>query len=115
MTNKNRIGGGRRNRTEIVIQILETVADNSENGDGTTKTTLMYEIFLNNNQLREYLAVLTAYNLLRYDPAMGIYSTTKKGLRYLDLWYNINDMTNELRPRRQQQMWMNRKSGEGRF
>jgi len=108
MTDQNRIDG-RGSRIEIVAQILEAVADYSENGDGVTKTTLMYEVFLNNNQLREYLAALTAYNLLRYDPATGKSNSTKKGLRYLELWYNINEMANELQPHQQQQMWMKRK------
>ena len=100
----------RRSRTEIIIQILKAVADHSKNdGGGVTKTMLMYELFLNsNNQLREYLAALTAYNLLHYDPAMGMYSTTKKGLRYLELCYNINDMANELLEQ-QQEMWMKKK------
>jgi len=107
MTNKNQ-SGGRRNRTEIVIQILEAVAEQTEkDGVGVTKTTLMYEVFHNSNRLREYLTALTAYNLLHYDPTMGTYSTTKKGLRYLELWYKLNDIANELLE--QQQIWMKRK------
>jgi predicted transcriptional regulator len=86
----------RRNRTEIVIQILEAVIDCGENGDGTTKTTLMYEVFLDSNQLKEYLSGLTAYSLLYYDPAMRTYNSTKKGLQFLELWYNLSQITNEL-------------------
>ena len=86
----------RRNRTEIVIQILEAVIDHRENDDGVTKTTLMYEVFLNSNQLKEYLAGLTAYSLLYYDPAMRTYNSTKKGLQFLELWYNLSQMTDEL-------------------
>jgi predicted transcriptional regulator len=97
LTDKNQ-SDTRRNRTEIVIQILDAVADQTENDDGVgvTKTTLMYEVFLNSNQLRKNLSALTAYNLLHYDPAMGTYSITEKGLRHLELWYKINDMANEL-------------------
>lgn len=80
-----------RNRTEIVIQILEVVIDHGENGDGVTKTTLMYEVFLNSNQLKEYLAGLTVYGLLHYDPAMRTYNATKKGLRFLELWYEYSE------------------------
>ena len=93
----------RRNRTEIVIQILEAVIDHGENGDGVTKTTLMYEVFLNSNQLKEYLAGLTAYSLLYYDPAMRTYNSTKKGLQFLELWYNLSQITDEL-PRPPQQL-----------
>ena len=87
----------RRNRTEIVIQILEAVIDHGENGDGVTKTTLMYEVFLDSNQLKEYLAGLTAYSLLHFDPAMRTYNSTKNGLRFLELWYNMSQITEELR------------------
>ena len=96
----------RRNRTEIVIQILEAVIDHGENGDGVTKTTLMYEVFLNSNQLKEYLAGLTAYSLLYHDPAMLTYNSTKKGLQFLELWYNPSQITDELpRPPQQLRRW----------
>jgi len=92
----------RRNRTEIVIQILEAVIDHGENGDGVTKTTLLYEVLLNSNQLEEYLAGLTAYSLLYYDPAMRTYNSTKKGLQFLELWYNLSQITDELQQPPQQ-------------
>ena len=96
----------RRNRTEIVIQILEAVIDHGENGDGVTKTALMCEVFLNSNQLKEYLAGLTAYSLLYYDPAMRTYNSTKKGLQFLELWYNLSQITDELpRPPQQLRRW----------
>ena len=100
------ISNKRRNRTEIVIQILEAVIDHGENGDGVTKTTLMYEVFLNSNQLKEYLAGLTAYSLLYHDPAMLTYNSTKKGLQFLELWYNPSQITDELpRPPQQLRRW----------
>ena len=96
----------RRNRTEIVIQILEAVIDHGENGDGVTKTTLMYEVFLDSNQLKEYLAGLTAYSMLYYDSAMRTYFSTKKGLQFLKLWYNLSQITDELlRPPQRLRKW----------
>ncbi len=104
--------GKRRSRTEIVIQILEAaVNDCGEDGDGVTKTTLMYDVFLNSNQLKEYLAALTAYGLLRYDSSMRTYDATEKGLRFLGLWYNMSNMANEL----QRQAWIEREGGEEEF
>jgi predicted transcriptional regulator len=79
------------------------VIDYGENGDGITKTTLMYEVFLDSNQLKEYLSGLTAYSLLYYDPAMRTYNSTKKGLQFLELWYNLSQITDEL-PRQPQQL-----------
>ncbi len=106
ISNSSSSSNKRRNRTEIVIQILEAVIDHGENGDGVTKTTLMYEVFLNSNQLKEYLAGLTAYSLLYYDPAMRTYNSTKKGLQFLELWYNLSKITDELpRPPQQLPKW----------
>jgi predicted transcriptional regulator len=66
-----------RSRTEIASHILEVA-----NG-GATKTKIMYRAFLSYAQLKEYLAMLTANDLLSYDTS-GIYRTTGKGLRFLD-------------------------------
>jgi predicted transcriptional regulator len=90
-----------RSRTEIVIQILEAVNDNDdgEDGIGVTRTTLMYEVYLSSAQLRGYLVALTIHDLLSYDSAMLTYNITKKGLRFLKLWYNLNEIAEELRAR----------------
>jgi predicted transcriptional regulator len=84
-----------RSRSEIAIQILEAVNNHGEDHIDVTRTTLMDEIFLNSNQLNEYLAALTAYDLLHYDTTQLTYCTTKKGLRFLDLWYNMRNRVNE--------------------
>jgi predicted transcriptional regulator len=109
MTNTNPISsssGKRRSRTktEIVIQILDAVNDCGEDGngnDGVTKTTLMYKVFLNSDQLGEYLAALTAHNLLYYDRAMHTYSSTRKGLLFVDFWCNMRKMIDESRRHQQ--------------
>ena len=72
-----------RSRTEIASQILEA-------GLGrTTKTRIMYKAFLSYAQLNEYLDVLIANGLLEYQQSEGIYRTTAKGKKFLEL---SNDM-----------------------
>ncbi|MFL6362293.1 MAG: winged helix-turn-helix domain-containing protein [Nitrososphaeraceae archaeon] len=68
-----------RSRTEIVATILEAA-----NG-GATKTKIMYRAFLSYAQLREYLSVLIANNLLDYIEGSQTYKTTEKGLSFLKM------------------------------
>jgi predicted transcriptional regulator len=80
---------GYRSRTEIISQILDTA-----NG-GITKTKLMYKVFLSHDQLKEYLAVLTQSDLLRYDFVRRRFMTTKKGLTFLNLYNQIDHLMKE--------------------
>ncbi len=87
-----------RNRTDIVTKILEIVYDHEgdDDGEGITQTKIRYGVYLSGAQLREYLIPLTLHGLLIYDSAMRRYHITEKGIRFLDLWHNIHDITNEL-------------------
>ena len=80
---------GYRSRTEIISQILDTA-----NG-GITKTKLMYKVFLSHDQLKEYLAVLTQSDLLSYDLDTRTFKTTEKGLRFLYLYNQIDQLMKE--------------------
>ena len=82
-------GMGYRSRTEIISQILDTA-----NG-GITKTKLMYKVFLSHDQLKEYLAVLTQSDLLRFDFVSRTFMATEKGLRFLYLYNQINQLMKE--------------------
>ena len=75
---------GYRSRTEIISQILDTA-----NG-GITKTKLMYKVSLSHDQLKEYLAVLTQSDLLRFEFVSRTFMATEKGLRFLEA-YNQMD------------------------
>jgi predicted transcriptional regulator len=74
-----------RSRIDIMSQILE-----SANGGDATKTKIMYKAFLSYSQLREFLTVLTANDLLSYDLDTHTFKTTEKGLRLLKI-YNQMD------------------------
>jgi len=75
-----------RSRTDIVSAILE-----SANG-GSTKTKIMYKAFLSYSQLKEYLSMLLQNGLLEYDEARTEYTTTTKGLQFLETFEQIGEM-----------------------
>jgi predicted transcriptional regulator len=75
-----------RSRTEIVAMILEAA-----NG-GVTKTKIMYKAFLSYAQLKEYLSVLIANNLLEYLEGSQTYKTTEKGLNFLKMHNEIGEL-----------------------
>ncbi len=80
---------GYRSRTEIISQILDTA------NCGITKTKLMYKVFLSHDQLKEYLAVLTQSDLLRFDFVSRTFMATEKGLRFLYLYNQIDQLMKE--------------------
>jgi predicted transcriptional regulator len=75
-----------RSRSEIVAMILEAA-----NG-GVTKTKIMYKAFLSYAQLKEYLSVLIANNLLEYLEGPQMYKTTEKGLNFLKMNNEIAEL-----------------------
>ena len=52
----------------------------------------MYKAFLSYHQLKDYLALLTDRDLLRYDSITQTYKTTEKGIRLLQLCNELDDM-----------------------
>jgi predicted transcriptional regulator len=79
-----------RSKTDIVAQILEVAA---ANGSGISKTKIMYGAFLSYEQQSEYLPLLIENNLLGYDPSNRTFKTTEKGLRFLKLYEQVNQLT----------------------
>ena len=71
---------GNRSRTEIVTMILDAA-----NGEGETKTKIMYFAFLSYNQLNEYLSILIENNLIEYLDGTRRFKTTEKGLYFLKM------------------------------
>ncbi len=77
---------GNRSRTEIVGNILDAA-----NG-GTSKTKIMYTAFLSFGQLKEYLSVLVENNLIEYLEGANKYKTTEKGLNFLKMHNQIEEL-----------------------
>jgi predicted transcriptional regulator len=78
-----------RSRTDIVSKILQAA---NGNGSGTTKTKMMYQAFLSYGQLKDYLVVLMDNDLLSYDSATCKFKTTKKGLSFIEVYNQMDDM-----------------------
>ena len=76
-----------RSRTEIVCNILDAT-----NGGGATKTKIMYAAFLSYAQLNEYLSLLTENNLLEYLDGTKTFKTTEKGLNYLKVYNEMEEL-----------------------
>ncbi|HEY9486002.1 MAG TPA: winged helix-turn-helix domain-containing protein [Nitrososphaeraceae archaeon] len=79
---------GNRSRTEIVAMIL----DAANEGGGETKTKIMYFAFLSYNQLKEYLSVLDENNLIEYLEGANKYKTTEKGLFFLKMHNELEEL-----------------------
>jgi len=97
-----------RDRAEIIRQILE-VANGAVD---ITRTKLMYKAFLSYTQVKEYLTLLTERDLISYDSITQTYKTTEKGLRLLQFYNELDDMTkaSHLQSRQQQRSAPNKTS-----
>ena len=79
---------GNRSRTEIVAMIL----DAANGGGGETKTKIMYFAFLSYNQVKESLSVLVENNLIEYLEGASKYKTTEKGLFFLKMHNELEEL-----------------------
>jgi predicted transcriptional regulator len=77
-----------RSRTEIAAQILQAANDHDE----ITKTKIMYKAFLTYAQLQEYLALLIQNGLLEYFDGTKSYRTTEKGLKFLKMHGQMEEL-----------------------
>jgi predicted transcriptional regulator len=79
-----------RNRIDVINSILTAA-----NGAGVAKTKIMYQAFVNHDQLKEYLMLLIRTGLLHYDEEMQTFKTTEKGLRFLQTYNHIDQILKE--------------------
>ena len=79
---------GNRSRTEIVDSIL----DAANKGEGETKTKIMYFAFLSYNQLNEYLSILIENNLIEYLDGARRFKTTTIGLFFLKMHNELAEL-----------------------
>lgn len=82
-----------RTRTEIISSILEI----ANRGNGTTKTKIMYGAFLSYSQMKEYLMILTDNGLISYDLDTRTLKTTDKGHRFLQVCNGLDTLMKEER------------------
>jgi predicted transcriptional regulator len=77
-----------RSRSEIIGAVLEAA-----NGGGATKTTIMYKAVLSYDLMKQHLIFLAENDLIEYEQGMMTYRTTEKGMRLLQLYNNMNEMS----------------------
>ncbi|MDQ6865327.1 MAG: winged helix-turn-helix domain-containing protein [Thermoproteota archaeon] len=77
-----------RSRSEIVRSILEA----ANAGEGASRTRLMYKSYLAYNQLKDYLAHLQENNLIDYEVGMRCYRITEKGIQLLRLQNKLEEI-----------------------
>ncbi len=75
-----------RSRTEITTMILNAARA------GATKTRIMYGAYLSYGQLLDYLNFLMANDLIAYEEGAQIYRVTEKGLKLLNISYEMNEL-----------------------
>jgi predicted transcriptional regulator len=68
------------------------ILDAANGGGGETKTRIMYFAFLSYNQVKEYLSLLIANNLIEYLDGANKFKTTEKGLNYLKMHNEIGEL-----------------------
>ncbi len=88
-----------RSRIEIIGQILE-----SANGCSSS-SQIMYKAFLSYAQAKEYVKSLTDHGFLRYDLTSQAYKITEKGMRFLRLYNQINEVI-DLPQEPEQRKWI---------
>jgi predicted transcriptional regulator len=79
-----------RNRIEIINQILEVA-----NGGVTSKSKIMARANLSYIQLRNYLITLSDKELLRYDLDTHSFKTTEKGLKFLKVYSQLDQLAKD--------------------
>jgi predicted transcriptional regulator len=82
-----------RSRADIVAAILSVVSER-----GATKTRIMYRAFLSSSQLKQYMRILLDNGLLATSEEQSVYSITEKGMRLLQLYYQLTEMMNKGNP-----------------
>jgi len=76
-----------RSRSDIMTMILESART------GASKTKIMYKAYLSYAQVIEYLKYLQQNDLLIFDECTLLYRPTQKGLKFLNLSNELNEMT----------------------
>jgi len=81
----------RRNRLDICVDILEVSVG------GANKTSVVVKSNLNFEIIKEYLNTLISSNFLTIDEN-GRYSTTNKGLKFIEDYYTLIESMNHKTP-----------------
>ncbi len=88
----------KEDRLSIISLLLELSSNNSDertSRQGLIPPNIMYNTLLNNPRLKEYWMGLTELGLLEYDIATNTFKTTEKGLRFLEVFSELDQRARE--------------------
>jgi len=97
-----------RSKMEVVFDILEIADrersfgghydnddDDDDHRDDVVQTEIMNKALLSNNQLKEYLNILTENELLSFDSATRKFKITQKGHRFVQIYNKMSNLVKE--------------------
>ena len=79
-----------RSRTDIIAKILDSASN-----EPISKTRLMYMACIPHEQITSYASMLIERDLLTFDNYTSLFSTTAKGLKFLELRNRMQQLYNK--------------------
>ena len=79
-----------RSRTDIIAKILESASNMP-----VSKTRLIYMACMPHEQITSYASMLIEKDLLTFDNYASLFSTTAKGLKFLKLYNEMQQLYNK--------------------
>jgi predicted transcriptional regulator len=76
-----------RSRSEIIASILGTA-----NGNRIRQTEILYKTYLSHTLLKDYLLFLIENDLIEYTAGDRTFKTTEKGMRFLRMYGQMNEL-----------------------
>jgi predicted transcriptional regulator len=88
----------KEDRLSIISLLLEVSSNKSVDRTRSQELippTIMYNTLLNNPRLKEYWTGLTELGLLEYDITTNTFKTSEKGLRFLEVFSELDQRARE--------------------
>ena len=76
-----------RSRSEIIASIL-----GAANGNRIRQTEILYKTYLSHTLLKDYLLFLIENDLIEYTAGDRTFKTTEKGMRFLRMYGQMNEL-----------------------
>src|ERR671933_1690186 len=77
-----------RTKEEIAALILDSIVHTNR----ATQTIIMYKAYLTHVQLKQFLSSLIEKDLIEYHKLERIYTITKKGMHFLEVYNQLNQL-----------------------
>ena len=93
-----------------IISLILEITSNYNNGGKRVTPDIIYNTIVNNPRLKEYWAVLTKVGLLEYEVTTPTFKTTEKGLRFLEVFNKLDQLSREERQEEEEQQKKKKKN-----